>query len=142
MKMGANERIVRMQMRAKRKHRFGQPLCDLCKEEVATDWHHVWTRYLTMGNEMARLIASGPDMTALLCRECHAVADDPSNRNKIILNLYSINGDGNPDMGYSKMSLAEMRLIKALGHPITWSLLPPDELEDKINAEESKNRVR
>jgi hypothetical protein len=128
-------------MRKVRRQIAGQPVCDLCCKAAATDWHHIWTRYLTMGNEWAGIIASGPEMTALLCRDCHAIADFPENRNQILYNLYLINGEGNREMGYAKMKLSEYRLLKALGHDITWHLLPPTQLKEELDAEKGKERL-
>lgn len=77
------------------KHRLlsrGDALCDLCRVNKPTDRHHIYTKHSTMSNDEAREIAERPELSALLCRDCHAVADSEENRNRLFQELYKIYG--------------------------------------------------
>lgn len=88
----SNDLYVRVIMEKHRLLNRGDVLCDLCRTNPPTDRHHIYTKHSTMGNEKARDIAESPELSALLCRDCHNIADSEVNRNKLFQELYQIHG--------------------------------------------------
>ena len=83
---------TRVQMEKSRLLARGDKLCDLCHDAVPTDRHHIYTKYSTMSNVYARELADSEELSALLCRDCHAIADSAESRNQLFLELYRIYG--------------------------------------------------
>lgn len=90
-------------VRKRRRNSLGQPLCDMCGEAHGAERHHIITRARTIGSAHAASLANGPDITALLCRECHNTIDIPANRDALLQKLYLINGQGDGLKGYEIM---------------------------------------
>ncbi len=59
---------TRVQMEKSRLLARGDKLCDLFRDAVPTDRHHIYTKYSTMSNEYARELADSEELSALLCR--------------------------------------------------------------------------
>lgn len=49
--------------------------CDLCNQIEPLDYHEIYQRALTLNNEAARQASFNKAICALLCRECHAGAE-------------------------------------------------------------------
>lgn len=62
--------------------RKNSPLCDLCNERKATDVHHLINKFQVMTGPTRNKI-DREELCVVLCRECHAIAPQPENAEKL-----------------------------------------------------------
>jgi hypothetical protein len=66
-------------------------ICDCCGERKATERHHIINKYMTMGNDKARMLANQAEITSLICQPCHQeLVDKPHYRDILFRELFQL----------------------------------------------------
>jgi hypothetical protein len=101
----------------------GKPRCDMCGVVAGSQRHHIYTKYLTMGNDEARRLANAYIVNALLCQTCHDEADMVESRNRLFRLLYELHG-------YDTIRTQHNLIDQALRTGVGWTLTEPDKDEE------------
>ncbi len=70
----------------------GVPLCDMCGVQAGSERHHVFTKYLTDGCDLADEYANYHVVVSCICRECHEDAHTHEGRDKLLRFFYWLHG--------------------------------------------------
>lgn len=121
-----DEQIIRTEMEYLRPVTRGHIHCDMCGKPSNVQRHHIITRGETTGNYLAKELANGPLVTAMLCNTCHDEQHRHTEyaRPALLQKLYVING-GDPYQGYIIMKNV-FDQIRESGLRLHWTLPEPE----------------